>query len=238
MAKIPPIKVPVEVEVNVAEYTGSLTGTEDRPRRETCQHECKHCGQGAHRMLADMVLGMEAEVLWPNERGGGLIPEKFRVTGVGGGLHLKPVADKRPEIPPPPPEVWLVYKHGGRYDHGQGPLQGIYSDEDGAKDSVRFVVKEERRSLQERLGQPVTEHGDEEPPLVWKHVRHWRHGVIPNEFWATAGLADFTVKKYKVPEGYLPDTKWCKVPHVTEEENEMLPSWTANPEKGDSDPSP
>lgn len=200
------------------EYIGSLTGTEDRPRRETCAHECKHCGHGAHRLLADMILGMKAQVLWPNERGAGLIPEEFRVTGVGDGLNLKPVADKRPEIPPHPPEVWLVYRYHGRYDHGMGPLQGIYSSEEGAKHSVRFGAKEERASLAERLGQPKTPHDAEEPPLVWHGSRHWRYGPIPDEYWTEAGLATFIVKKYKVPEGYLPDTTWCKITHVKEED--------------------
>lgn len=119
-------------------------------------------------------------------------------------------------LPPPPPEVWLVYKHNGAYRSGD-PLQGIYSSEEGAKESVRFSVKDERQSLARRLGQPETLHGDEEPVLTWQLGHHWRYGPIPGEYHAEAGLANFVVKSHKVPEGYLPDTTWCKVPMVTEE---------------------
>ena len=145
--------------------------------------------------------------------------ENYTVHGVGGKVIHADLAEGSEQIPlpPPPPEVWLVYKHGGAYC-GADALQGIYSSEEGAKDSVRFSVKEERASLARRLGQPVTPHEDEEPELRWMRGHHWRYGVIPGEFHAEAGLASFVVKRYQVPEGYLPRTTWCKVPHRTEEE--------------------
>lgn len=146
--------------------------------------------------------------------------ERYEVRGLAGEypylIHADLAKDsEQVELPPPPPEVWLVYKHNGAYADG-GPLQGIYSSEEGAKDSVRFSVKRERASLRQRLGFIMTPHHEEEPELKWQLVHHQRYGPIPGEYYTEAGLANFVVKSYKVPEGYLMDTKWCVVPHTTE----------------------
>lgn len=196
-------------------YTGNLTGP--RSREETCAHACSHCGKTGQVLAFDIIRNAEVQVVRNGKT------ERYEVHGMSGEYPYSVDVDlasgsEQVPLPPPPPEVWLVYKHNGRYDHGMGPLQGIYSSEEGAKDSVRFAVKEERASLAERLGQPKIPHEAEEPPLLWHPVSHWRHGVIAGEFWASAGLADFTVKKYQVPAGYLPDTKWCVVPHTSEAE--------------------
>ena len=194
-------------------YVGALGGPASS--RRACSHVCAHCGEDGTELLFSMTRDAVIQIVRDGK------DENYTVRGVGGKVIHADLAEGSEQIPlpPPPPEVWLVYKHNGRYDHGMGPLQGIYSSEEGAKDSVRFAVKEERASLAERLGQPKTPHEAEEPVLRWHPVRHWRYGTIPGEFYAQAGLADFTVKKYKVPEGYLPRTTWCAVPHLTEEES-------------------
>ena len=193
-------------------YTGNLTGS--RTPRETCPHSCSQCGRSGQNLVFDMICEAEVSILRDGRT------ERYKVHGIAGEYPYKIDADLAPgseqiELPPPPPEVWLVYKSGGSYRDGDS-LQGIYSSEEGAKDSVRFSVKEERASLARRLGQPVTDHSAEEPGITWMLGHHWRYGPIPGEYHAEAGLANYTVKCYKVPEGYLPRTTWCKVPHVTE----------------------
>jgi hypothetical protein len=186
-------------------YIGSL-GSE--APEDSCDHTCSQCGKGGSNLMFDMTRRAEVTIL----RDGKL--EHYRIRGLTGTstMHaeLVPGSGQVP-LPPPPPEVWLVYKHGGSYDSGD-PLQGIYSSEEGAKDSVRFSVKEERASLARRLGQPETPHEAEEPVLRWQPARHWRYGQIPGEFYAEAGLANYVVKSHQVPGGYLPQTTWCKVP--------------------------
>lgn len=192
----------------MSKYTGNLTGPRQKGRE--CPHECTNCGKDGTELLFSVIRDCDIQV----NRDGKV--EHYDVHGVGGSVIHAGLAEGNVqiELPPPPPEVWLVYKHGGAYM--RDGLQGIYSSEEGAKDSVRFQVKNERRSLARRLGQPETPHEDEEPVLVWQRGHHWRYGEIPGEFHAEAGLADFVVKRYKVPEGYLPQTTWCKVPMETE----------------------
>ena len=196
---------------------GNLSGAE--PVRDACDHECAHCGKSGSELVFGMIRDAAVEAHWylPNHR---TVTERFRVQQIAGsqpcGITLNPVSDEPPVIPPPPPEVWLVYKHGGYWSEG-GPLQGIYSSEEGAKDSVRFSVRDERRSLARRLGQPEIPHDDEQPPLRWKPVHHVRYGMIPGEFCTEAGLASYTVKSYQVFPGYLPDVTHSKITHITEE---------------------
>jgi hypothetical protein len=185
-------------------------------REETCAHSCSHCGKTGQALAFDMIRNAEVLVIRNYKA------ERYEVRQISGGypysLNVGLAAGSvQIELPPPPPEVWLVYKYGGTYLSGDS-LQGIYSSEEGAKDSVRFCVKQERASLARRLGQPETPHHAEEPELRWILGHHWRYGPIPDEYHAEAGLANFVVKKYSVPEGYLPDTTWCVVPHATEKE--------------------
>jgi hypothetical protein len=195
-------------------YTGRLTGITPSPA-PACNHQCAHCGKEDTNLLFSMIRNADVQITRDHRA------EHYKVHGIAGTrpyvIHAE-ITGEQIEVPPPPPEVWLVYKHGGAYHNGGDSLQGIYSSEEGAKDSVRFSVKDERRSLARRLGQPETPHKAEEPELRWMRGHHWRYGDIPGEFHAEAGLADFTVKMYKVPEGYLPRTTWCKVPHSTEKE--------------------
>lgn len=190
-------------------YIGNLTGPRQE-RTNACPHLCAQCGRGGQELLFDAVRDHEISIV----RGGK--EERYEVRGVGGSVINADLAPGsiQVELPPPPPVVWIVYKHGGRYT--RDALQGIYSSEEGAMQSVRFAVKEERASLARRLGQPVTPHKDEEPVLTWSPV-HWdKYGPIPGWWWTEAGLADFTIEKHSVPEGYLPDTDWCQVPMATE----------------------
>jgi hypothetical protein len=183
-------------------YIGRL---DNSPARDTCPHVCSQCGRSDTSLLFEMVRNCEIQVTRNGKS------ERYDPRGVAPGvIHADPIDDLPPVIPPAPPEVWLVYKHGGRY--GTENLQGIYSSEEGAKESVRFAVKEERASLARRLGQPETSHDAPEPTLKWQLGHHSRYGAIPGEFHASAGLADFVVKRYKVEKAYLPDTKWCVVP--------------------------
>jgi hypothetical protein len=196
-------------------YTGNLTGP--RSREQACAHTCSQCGKTGQELAFSMVRNAQITITRDGKT------ERYEVHGMGGEYPYSIDADLAPgneqiPLPPPPPEVWLVYKHGGAYGNGGDPLQGIYSTEKGAKDSVRFAVKQERASLAARLGQPETPHSEPEPELRWMRGHHWRYGPIPGEYHAEAGLANFVVKRYKVPEGYLPDTTWCVVPHTSEGE--------------------
>ena len=193
-------------------YVGSLGGPASS--RPACSHACAHCGEGGTELLFSMTRDSVIQVTRDGKS------ENYRVQGIGGKVIHAELAEgsEQVELPPPPPEVWLVYKHGGAYNDGE-PLQGIYSSEEGAKDSARFTIKRERQSLARRLGQPETPHEAEEPPLIWRPIHHERYGPIPGYFYAEAGLANLTVKKHKVPGAYLPDTTWCKVPHLTEDES-------------------
>ena len=206
------MQVHERLDFRMNKYVGSLGGPASS--RPACSHVCTHCGEDGTELLFSMTRDSVIQVTRDGKS------ENYRVQGVGGNVIHAELAEgsEQVELPPPPPEVWLVYKHGGAY-HGGDALQGIYSSEEGAKDSVRFSVKEERASLARRLGRPETPHDDEEPALWWTRGHHWRYGGIPGEFHAEAGLANFVVKSYKVPEGYLPRTTWCKVPHLTEEES-------------------
>jgi hypothetical protein len=206
----------------MAKIIGNLTGPQNADP-DPCHHECAHCGKKDTNLFFAMTRDAVATAYWINPLSPGLITQDFRVKGISGGppygISLDPVSDEPPVIPPPPPEVWLLYKHGGRYHSGGDSLQGIYDSRDGAMEAARFAVKDERRSLAERLGQPMIPHHDEESVLKWQPGHHWRYGPIPGEYHASAGIADFCVKSYKVPAGYLPDTTWCKVPHVIEGES-------------------
>jgi len=194
----------------MGKYIGNLSGP--RQKAPACPHECARCGKDGTELLFSMTRDAVIQITRDGKS------ENYRVQGVGGDVIHADLAEGSEQIPlpPPPPQVWLVYKHGGAYTGDA--LQGIYSSEEGAKDSVRFAVKAERASLARRLGQPQTPHEDEEPPLTWQPGHHWRYGPIAGEYHAEAGLANFTVKSYQVPAGYLPKTTWCKVPHVTAED--------------------
>jgi hypothetical protein len=156
----------------VSKYIGSLTGA--MPSAPACPHVCNRCGKSETDLLFSLTRNSVVQIVRDGK------DENYSIRGVGGNtLHAELASgSEQIPLPPPPPEVWLVYKHGGGYRSGD-PLQGIYSSEEGAKDSVRFSVKEERRSLAERLGQPATPHEEEEPALRWIPVSHWRYGVIP-----------------------------------------------------------